>query len=553
MGNHVIRYLTIAFIGISISLLLFVRINNGKVQKNKLIVKNAIDEAELKIGNELQKIDLVIESMSFFFEKTNDISQKEFERLTNPFKDDLKGMKALTWAPSISEPEKEVLVANDIKELLLPIMETDSSNTLIKSADKKLYYPIALINPFQKLQEIIGYDLYSDDTRKMAIAQSTSCKQMAFTGPIDLVSEQNETLGFLAIKSVFEPDGIEVKGVVVVAYRMDKFLLNSLGDEIEILDVIVKDEYADNAVLYNSFSNLGLPKSSKAQKKLRLPAAGRIWNINFYPKKRYFAYPHTMESYLVLSMGLLATLFFMAKYKRRLGRRKELERKVLQRTRALQVSNENLETSNQQKENLLREIHHRVMNNLQITSSLMNLQKRQLQDEKAIMALSSSQDRINAIALIHKKIYQHDGADAVELKEYLENLVKSHKLISPNARYKIDCPKVFLDLDTAVPLAIITFEIVTNALKHAFSKESAENLLHIIVTPMKEDVIDIVISDNGVGLPKLKESTNSGLGHEIIKKLCRQLNAEYEYSSSVYGTVFRLRFKRRKLKMPVFA
>ena len=535
--NPAIKYWAIALIGSLISFLLFFLINDKKVQKNKIAIENAIFRAELKITDELHKIDLVIESMAFFFENTNEVSRETFERFTHPFKDDLNGIKALEWAPRVLEPQKESQFT---------IKEANSSNDLIQSRTKAkaIYYPISLINP-QEHEWILGFDLYSEVNRKSSILQSTTSRKMAFTAPIELVNDNNLP-GFLAIKTVFDPDGIEVKGVVAVVYRMDQFLRKTLSNETDILNLTIKDLMADNALLYSNLSTGFDEENVSPYQKSSISAANRIWDVNFYPKEAFIRFPHTLESYFVLLLGLMISLLLITNIKGRDDRSQELEKKVWNRTKELEISNK-------QKENLLREIHHRVMNNLQITSSLMNLQKRKLQDEEAIYALSSSQDRINAIAMIHKKIYQHDGIDAVNLKGYLENLINSHKSMSPDVNYVIDCPEVFIDLDTAVPLAIITSEIVVNALKHAFSTEKTGNQLYILVTPMKNDVIDIVISDNGRGLPENSDiGETSGLGYDIVKKLCRQLEANYELSSTSSGTAFSLRFKQRKLQMPVF-
>ena len=540
----ILKYWAIALVGIVVSFILFFMINDKKIQKNTIVVENAISKAELKLTDELQKIHLVMASMSFFFESTPEISQEKFQRFTEPFKKDLNGIKALEWAPKLLESEKQKFVSATSEDVSY-IKKANASYDLVQSETKALYYPIALINP-KEHKWILGYDLYSEENRKNAIKESTHSKEMTFTAPINLVNDDNLP-AFLAIKTVFEPNGIDEKGVVAVVYRMDQFLKNTLSNEMDILDLTIHDNQAKSDVLFSSIGNNSNLKNRKIRQQRTLNAAKRTWSIAFYPKEEFTQFPYTSESFFVLFLGFLTTYLILINIKGRDDRSFHLEKKVRLRT-------EELELSNKQKETLLREIHHRVKNNLQITSSLMNLQKRKLQDEEAIYALSSSQDRINAIAMIHQKIYQHDGVDAVDLKGYLENLIRSHMRISPSVKYTVDCPEVFIDLDTAVPLALITSEIVINALKHAFKKDDAANQLYILVTPMPGDVIDIVISDNGSGIPKGKNiGQTSGLGYDIVKKLCRQLEASYEYSSSKSGTAFSLRFKQRKLEIPVFA
>ena len=538
----VIKYWVIASSGILVSFLFFYLINENKRQKNNAIVEKAISSTELKINDELEKIDLVVESMSFFFENTPYVSQELFENFTNPFKQGLNGIKSLVWAPRVIEENKE-----SYQKTFQKIQATNATQKSTVYNAKKEYYPITFRNPSQKLNAVVGYDLYSESTRKQAIDYTTKYQKMAFTGPIQLIHDNKDIPGFLAMNAITNAVDENAKGIVAIVYRMDHFLQNTLNTELDILDLTITDQSANNPSLYTSLSTINQAHLNTIWESRNLNADNRAWKINFYPKKIYTEFPHTLESYFVLLFGLMTTILLVVNIRERDKRSFNLENKVRERTKALEISNK-------QKENLLREIHHRVMNNLQITSSLMNLQKRKLEDEEAIYALTSSQDRINAIAMIHQKIYQHDGADAVDLKGYLENLIKSHKRISPLIQYEIDCPEVFIDLDSAVPLAIITSEIVVNALKHAFTEDSESNMLYILVTPMRNDVIDLVISDNGKGFPKnFNSSKERGLGHEIIKKLCRQLQAKYEYSSSTSGTAFSLRFKQRKLQIPVFA
>ncbi len=543
MKNYpILRYSSISLVGIFISLLLFYLINDKIIEKNKITVENAITKTEFKIKSELHKINRVIESMSFLFENSTTISDSLFQAYTDPFKEDLKGIKALEWAPKLLESDN--LKQEVTSDSFIPtIKEANEANDLVMSKHKELYYPIALVNPPDR-KWVSGYDLYSEANRKSAILTSSKSKKLTFTAPIVLVKDHNLP-GFLAVKTVFEPNGIVEKGVVAVVYRMDQFLEKTLSTEIDVLDLVIYDQEVENSLLFNSHDNETVYKNTENNRTTSIKAANRVWEITYYPKEAYLGFPHIFSSYFVLIFGILTTALIVINLKRVEDHRKEKEVRVLQR-------NKELEISNKQKENLLREIHHRVKNNLQITSSLMNLQKRKLQDQKAIYALSSSQDRINAIALIHKKIYQHEGANAVDLKKYLENLVLSHKNILPSLNYTIDCKEVYIDLDTAVPLAIITSEIVVNAIKHAFVEDDATNQLYILVTQMKNDVLDIVISDNGQGISATRDlNENEGLGYAIIKKLCRQLEATYEYSSSESGTAFSLRFKQRKLKIPV--
>lgn len=531
--KNLFLYWFIALSGILVSFYLFYLINDRKIQQNNQLVENSISHAEIKLYDELQKIQLVVESMSFYFENHTEISQERFNHFTEPFIINLSGIRALFY----STAQNTDLIFNEKNRTVNPTPKKDSLGNSFS------YFPISLITPIEKLKGVLEYDIYSEQARKEAVDESFVTNEITVTKPLELVYENNGVPGILAIKIVTDVETKKIKGLVSAAYRMDDFLKNTLKEEMESVDILIRDQKASNQLLFSSL-NENSPKTLPF-KNVSINAANRVWNIEFYPKTKKTEFPNSLESYFIVVLGLMTTMLLILNLRGRDSRRNELETKVKSRTQQLEISN-------RQNENLLREVHHRVMNNLQITSSLMNLQKRKLKDQDAIEALSSSQDRIKAIALIHKKIYQHEGTDAVNLKEYVENLILTHKQFSPDIKYTVKCPNVFIDLDTAVPLAIITSEIVVNALKHAFSPEAEEKLLNIIVIPLEDNFIELEISDNGKGLPKKnKDEKGTGLGFDIIKKLCRQLQATYNYSSSQSGTTFSLKFKQRKLKMPL--
>ena len=529
-----ILYWCIALTGVFVSFYLFYLINDRKIQQNTRLVENSISHAEIKLYDELQKIQLVVQSMSFYFENYNDISQERFERFTAPFEGNLNGIRALFF----SKAQNVELIVEEGTRNVSSITSKDSLGNSLS------FFPISLITPRNEYKRVIGYDIYSEQARREAINQSFETNKITFTKPVELVYENNGVPGILAVKGVVDINTQQIKGVASAVYRMDDFLMNTLKEEMEFIDIVIRDQKAGNQLLFSSLN--GEPNKSLSSKNITLQAANRIWEIQFYPKIEKMEFPNSLESYFILFLGLTTIILLLLNLKGRDSRRIELETKVKSRTQELEISNK-------QNVNLLREVHHRVMNNLQITSSLMNLQKRKLKDQDAISALSSSQDRIKAIALIHKEIYQHEGTDAVNLKEYLENLILTHKQLSPDIKYKVKCPTVFIDLDTAVPLAIITSEIVVNALKHAFYPEAKEKILNVLVIPKEDNVIELEVSDNGKGLPKnSREKKGTGLGFDIIKKLCRQLQASYKYSSSESGTTFSLKFQQRKLHIPIF-
>jgi two-component sensor histidine kinase len=198
-----------------------------------------------------------------------------------------------------------------------------------------------------------------------------------------------------------------------------------------------------------------------------------------------------------------------------------------------------------EKKILLKEIHHRVKNNLQLISSLINLQKNKTSDKNTIRVLSDSSNRIHAMALAHKKLYEEKDLSVMDFYPYLVDLIQSQQNINYPIHFELNATNVLLELDTAVPLSLITNELVTNAFKHAFH-EGRDNHLTIILTEEEHDIFVLSIADNGPGLSSsFNLQSNESLGMEIVNALSTQINATIHYKTGPSGTEFSLNFKKK--------
>jgi len=209
---------------------------------------------------------------------------------------------------------------------------------------------------------------------------------------------------------------------------------------------------------------------------------------------------------------------------------------------------EQIKAALEEKGLLLREIHHRVKNNLQIIISLFNLQTSYIDDDKAYQALKEGQDRIKSMALIHERFYQSDGISQIDFDDYsrklIEHLYSSFKINPNSIVIDVKIENVKLDIDTAVPCGLIINEIVSNSFKHAFIGKD-KGRIYIILQNRSEGEYYLEINDNGVGLPAdFNLETADSLGFQLIQALSDQLDGKLELVTSPNkGLTYKLNFK----------
>ena len=189
--------------------------------------------------------------------------------------------------------------------------------------------------------------------------------------------------------------------------------------------------------------------------------------------------------------------------------------------------------ANQDKEILLREIHHRVKNNLQVISALLTLQARHLSDENAVEALKMGQNRVESMALIHKDLYQHDNLKGVNTKDYLEklvgHLVETYNIHDDNVVVQLEIEPLWLDVDSMIPLGLMINELLSNAFKHAFDEKLGGHLYIGLVE--REGSIRVIIKDNGKGITEENEFKKDSFGYSLIQSFARKLDADVTYTS----------------------
>ena len=199
----------------------------------------------------------------------------------------------------------------------------------------------------------------------------------------------------------------------------------------------------------------------------------------------------------------------------------------------LKKANQTIEQSLSEKELLLKEIHHRVKNNLQVVSSLLDLQSRGIEDEGALATFMEGQNRVKAMALIHQKLYQNEDLATIDFAEYAENLLKELAALyssanGVNAHVKTGGDSHF-DIDTAVPLGLILNELISNAYKYAFV-DNVKGELNVSVQSLGNGKHQLIVADTGAGLPEGFDFAKAkSLGLRLVRRLAKQLYGSVEY------------------------
>ncbi|MGW9686094.1 sensor histidine kinase [Flagellimonas sp. 2504JD1-5] len=199
-----------------------------------------------------------------------------------------------------------------------------------------------------------------------------------------------------------------------------------------------------------------------------------------------------------------------------------------------------------EKDSLLKEIHHRVKNNLQMVSSLLSLQTKNTRSKSAIEALEEGKSRVKAMALIHQKLYQNDDLSVIEMQGYIESLINSvqsvYKKGGHNISITIDAEGTELDIDRAIPFGLILNELVSNSFKYAFPENDENGKIYIHLRKNGEQGY-FEYTDNGVGLPEdTEERTHSSMGIRLMNRLVNQLQSKLNIDKAEEGVRFWFNF-----------
>lgn len=227
----------------------------------------------------------------------------------------------------------------------------------------------------------------------------------------------------------------------------------------------------------------------------------------------------------------------------------QIDKQLLSKSIKYSIERKNIENqlqiSLEEKKLLLRELHHRVKNNLMIISSLLNLQSTYIKDEESKKIFKESQNRARSMALIHERLYQSTDLKRINFGEYIRTLANDlyHSYVmDPNLiKLNIDVEDIRLDINTSIPLGLIVNELITNSLKHAFPPSSQGEIKIIFQTQDEKYLLEVI--DDGIGFPKDIDYKNTdSLGLRLVTNLTQQIDGSIEFNTTP-GTSFKIIFK----------
>ncbi len=217
----------------------------------------------------------------------------------------------------------------------------------------------------------------------------------------------------------------------------------------------------------------------------------------------------------------------------------------------IKAHSQNLQNSLSENEVLLKEIHHRVKNNLQIISSLLYLNSKKIKDKEALNMFTDSRNRVKSIALVHERLYRSKNLGKIDFNEYVQHLTadlfRSYAVNQSLIKLDININSIFIDIDFAVPCGLIINELISNSLKYAFpnyEEKNQEGIIKINFNRNGTDELLLLVSDNGIGMPDgIDEKKKHSLGLQLVDTLVTQLEGILKINSGL-GTEFIIKFNK---------
>lgn len=413
--------------------------------------------------------------------------------------------------------------------------------------DSSLYYYKKVLPYFYKLQvhQLIVYTLVSLGWSLYETDLNTAWNYLMVADSIDRKHNLKSSQLPLVISFALAKKG-KTKEAIVRAKESLQLGMNAKQLFIGIQSADALKEYyktlneVDSALHYAELSAI-INDSIRSQKQYK--DAGRMQAKMEYDKELFqtelkqqeeMKRQKLIKNYSLLAIGLLLVIVFL------------IYRAFLINKKTSFI----ISKQNDEKTMLLKEIHHRVKNNLSIVSGILDLQQRDIVDERMIEIFKDAKSRITSIALVHKNLYEHENLDNFNVQQYFENLYKTifntYKVKSVTVMEKLNFEKVEMNIDTLIPFSLIVNELLSNSFKYAFINRE-RGLIEMNLSK-QNGMFKFIYSDDGAGIAENSETKTEGLGSLLIKGLCKQLGGKVEKINSSNGLRYNFSFEGVNLR-----
>jgi two-component sensor histidine kinase len=537
-----------AIIGIAATTVIFVKSSGWEQARLRHDFERRAAPLGNALGASLDACDALVQSAVSFFDASRDVTAAEFGAFVEAGLRRNPSIRGLSFGPRILDGERAAFeeTARDRGFAGFEIKERGPDGTLRRAAQRSSYVPLLYLEPGARSGAIRGFDLASDPARRSVLDDRPTGRSARATPPVPLAREAGGGTGILLAAAVVNAGTIA--GYVIGVLRVDDVIATARrGLDAEALELTLIDEVgpAGSMLLHADGERAGPSWWSAI-----LEFGGRRWRLEVRPTPGFLHHSRSWQAWLVLAVGLLCvgllgivtlvTTGRAARVEEEVVRAAEAEAKYRDQQRLLELG-----AALREKEILLKEIHHRVKNNLQVISSLLNLQGLQVDEPESRARFEQSRARIHAISMVHERLYQARDLAHIDFDEYVrtlvENLLHAHDGARRGIAAQIDVAPVPMSVDVAIPCGLIISELVTNSLKYAFVGDRTGSI-RIALRPDDGGRLALTVADDGVGLPaEIDPRQTPSLGLDLVFTFAAQLEAEVEVERA-RGTAFHLRF-----------
>jgi two-component sensor histidine kinase/CHASE1-domain containing sensor protein len=487
----------------------------------------------------------VMRSIADALEVDEALDRAAFHRLVARPLERHPGIAALSWNPLVLARDRAAFEAQARRSGPddFAIVERGPGGGVSPARPRPAYVPVLFIEPAARNRRAVGFDLTSDPVRREAVERARRTGEVAISAPLELVQDALAQPAVLLLSPVVRDRAShpeEVQGFAVAVLRILDVVEASLrafdlsGIDLQLRDASTAPGQRLCSLRSGAPADLELAGEFEVEDGFEL--GGRRWELRFAPSPAFASTHRSWQAWTVFALGLLFTSLLGAFLLVVTGRAASVDQLVEQQTRQLTQSL-------REQEVLIKEVHHRVKNNLQVISSLINMQARELGDSERAgerNALRECQSRVQAIALVHEKLYQTGRYAEVPFSSYArslaDNVFEANGVSRSAIALRVAIDEIDLSVDKAVPCALILNELISNALKHAFAT-GRRGTIRVELSRVDAGAC-LVVADDGQGLTEgVDPMQGKSLGMKLVSTLTRQLQGTLDIASGAGVTV----------------